>query len=197
MILDLKSKIFRKEEKTFWEVLGSSQEIQWTTPLLPARVSDCLIIVSLPHKHDAMDRYQKVEKPKPELPISENEIRITSQGAIRNYITYASTLLQVYFLLIQSHFSFISIFRLHSIICFCFLEFRMPIFPFFVAMLRLLSRIRFVFMNFVLLFLIWNSLGVNRFGLLGFFFLVLDVFVSGWFAISSFALYWYVIWQLS
>ncbi|KAG7011317.1 Ribonuclease P protein subunit p25-like protein [Cucurbita argyrosperma subsp. argyrosperma] len=41
-----------------------------------------------------MDRYQKVEKPKPELPISENEIRITTQGAIRNYITYASTLLQ-------------------------------------------------------------------------------------------------------
>ncbi|XP_022159880.1 protein FAM98A-like [Momordica charantia] len=41
-----------------------------------------------------MDRYQKVEKPKPEYPINENEIRITSQGAIRNYITYASTLLQ-------------------------------------------------------------------------------------------------------
>ncbi|KAG7011318.1 hypothetical protein SDJN02_26222 [Cucurbita argyrosperma subsp. argyrosperma] len=41
-----------------------------------------------------MDRYQKVEKPKPESPINENEIRITSQGAIRNYITYASTLLQ-------------------------------------------------------------------------------------------------------
>ncbi|XP_022930954.1 RNA-binding protein FUS-like [Cucurbita moschata] len=41
-----------------------------------------------------MDRYQKVEKPKPELPINENEIRITTQGAIRNYITYASTLLQ-------------------------------------------------------------------------------------------------------
>ncbi|KOM37949.1 hypothetical protein LR48_Vigan03g133100 [Vigna angularis] len=41
-----------------------------------------------------MDRYQKVEKPKPESPINENEIRITTQGAIRNYITYATSLLQ-------------------------------------------------------------------------------------------------------
>ncbi|XP_055813047.1 uncharacterized protein LOC129882672 [Solanum dulcamara] len=41
-----------------------------------------------------MDRYQKVEKPKPELPINENEIRITSQGLVRNYISYANTLLQ-------------------------------------------------------------------------------------------------------
>ncbi|CAJ1831957.1 unnamed protein product [Sphenostylis stenocarpa] len=36
-----------------------------------------------------MDRYQKVEKPKPESPINENEIRITTQGAIRTYITSA------------------------------------------------------------------------------------------------------------
>jgi hypothetical protein len=42
-----------------------------------------------------MDRYQKVEKPKPDSPINENEIRITTQGAIRNYITYATSLLQV------------------------------------------------------------------------------------------------------
>ncbi|XP_051120547.1 uncharacterized protein LOC127244177 [Andrographis paniculata] len=43
-----------------------------------------------------MDRYQKVEKPKPkpESPVNENEIRITSQGLVRNYITYATTLLQ-------------------------------------------------------------------------------------------------------
>ncbi|KAK1289126.1 hypothetical protein QJS10_CPB18g01971 [Acorus calamus] len=41
-----------------------------------------------------MDRYQRVEKPRPESAISENEIRITTQGLIRNYITYASTLLQ-------------------------------------------------------------------------------------------------------
>ncbi|KAB2015884.1 hypothetical protein E1A91_D08G059500v1 [Gossypium mustelinum] len=41
-----------------------------------------------------MDRYQKVEKPKSESPINDNEIRITSQGAIRNYINYAIALLQ-------------------------------------------------------------------------------------------------------
>ncbi|KAG2716819.1 hypothetical protein I3760_03G145300 [Carya illinoinensis] len=41
-----------------------------------------------------MDRYQRVQKPKPESPINENEIRITTQGAIRNYISYATTLLQ-------------------------------------------------------------------------------------------------------
>lgn len=44
-----------------------------------------------------MDRYQRVEKPKSEnTPINENEIRITTQGRMRNYITYATTLLQVY-----------------------------------------------------------------------------------------------------
>ncbi|XP_020959272.1 ATP-dependent RNA helicase A isoform X1 [Arachis ipaensis] len=42
-----------------------------------------------------MDRYQKVEKPRAETPIDENEIRITSQGRMRNYITYAMTLLQI------------------------------------------------------------------------------------------------------
>ncbi|KAJ7538666.1 hypothetical protein O6H91_11G058600 [Diphasiastrum complanatum] len=41
-----------------------------------------------------MDRYQRVEKPRPESSISENEIRITTQGKMRNYITYATTLLQ-------------------------------------------------------------------------------------------------------
>ncbi|KAL6522084.1 hypothetical protein OROMI_031961 [Orobanche minor] len=41
-----------------------------------------------------MDRYQKVEKPKADSPINQNEIRITSQGRIRSYITYAMTLLQ-------------------------------------------------------------------------------------------------------
>ncbi|CAN4090942.1 unnamed protein product [Withania somnifera] len=41
-----------------------------------------------------MDRYQKVEKPRPEEPIKENEIRVTAQGLIRNYISYATTLLQ-------------------------------------------------------------------------------------------------------
>ncbi|KAG9143811.1 hypothetical protein Leryth_011472 [Lithospermum erythrorhizon] len=41
-----------------------------------------------------MDRYQRVEKPRAEASINENEIRITSQGRMRNYITYAMTLLQ-------------------------------------------------------------------------------------------------------
>ncbi|KAJ0086769.1 hypothetical protein Patl1_08019 [Pistacia atlantica] len=41
-----------------------------------------------------MDRYQRVEKPKAGTPINENEIRITTQGRMRNYITYATTLLQ-------------------------------------------------------------------------------------------------------
>ncbi|KAL3627817.1 hypothetical protein CASFOL_028232 [Castilleja foliolosa] len=41
-----------------------------------------------------MDRYQKLEKPKADSPIDENEIRITSHGRMRNYITYAMTLLQ-------------------------------------------------------------------------------------------------------
>ncbi|KAM1180195.1 hypothetical protein ACFX2J_019129 [Malus domestica] len=41
-----------------------------------------------------MDRFQRVEKPKAEAaPINENEIRITAQGRMRNYITYATTLL--------------------------------------------------------------------------------------------------------
>ncbi|KAF8392050.1 hypothetical protein HHK36_022390 [Tetracentron sinense] len=41
-----------------------------------------------------MDRYQRVVKPRPESTINENEIRITTQGLIRNYISYATTLLQ-------------------------------------------------------------------------------------------------------
>lgn len=49
-----------------------------------------------------MDRYQRVEKPKADTPINENEIRITTQGRMRNYITYATTLLQVLFLFLES-----------------------------------------------------------------------------------------------
>ncbi|XP_062198665.1 H/ACA ribonucleoprotein complex subunit GAR1-like isoform X2 [Phragmites australis] len=41
-----------------------------------------------------MDRYHRVEKPREEAPIKENEIRITTQGRMRNYITYATALLQ-------------------------------------------------------------------------------------------------------
>ncbi|CAI9755818.1 unnamed protein product [Fraxinus pennsylvanica] len=44
--------------------------------------------------YKSMDRYQKVEKPKVETLIDENEIRITSQGRMRSYITYAMSLLQ-------------------------------------------------------------------------------------------------------
>ncbi|KAF8077448.1 hypothetical protein N665_1035s0010 [Sinapis alba] len=40
-----------------------------------------------------MERYNRVEKPKQASPINENEIRITSVGLIRNYISYATTLL--------------------------------------------------------------------------------------------------------
>ncbi|XP_020587610.1 ribonuclease P protein subunit p25-like protein [Phalaenopsis equestris] len=41
-----------------------------------------------------MDRYQRFEKPMPETAINENEIRITSRGLIRNYVSYATSLLQ-------------------------------------------------------------------------------------------------------
>ncbi|KDP36881.1 hypothetical protein JCGZ_08172 [Jatropha curcas] len=41
-----------------------------------------------------MDRYQRVEKPKADTAIDENEIRITSQGRMRSYISYAMSLLQ-------------------------------------------------------------------------------------------------------
>jgi ribonucleases P/MRP protein subunit RPP25 len=42
-----------------------------------------------------MDRYQRVEKPRNETPISQNEIRITTQGRMRNYISYGMSLLEV------------------------------------------------------------------------------------------------------
>ncbi|KAL4581434.1 hypothetical protein LXL04_017649 [Taraxacum kok-saghyz] len=41
-----------------------------------------------------MDRYQRVEKPRTDAPINENEISITTQGRMWNYITYAITLVQ-------------------------------------------------------------------------------------------------------
>lgn len=44
----------------------------------------------------AMDRYQKVEKPRRQpSAINENEVRITAQGLVRNYVSYATSLLQV------------------------------------------------------------------------------------------------------
>jgi len=42
-----------------------------------------------------MDKYRRVDKPKPEGDqINPNEVRITTQGKMRNYITYATGLLQ-------------------------------------------------------------------------------------------------------
>eukprot|EP01121_Diplochlamys_sp_Union-15-3_P021154 TRINITY_DN846_c0_g1_i2.p1 TRINITY_DN846_c0_g1~~TRINITY_DN846_c0_g1_i2.p1 ORF type:complete len:241 (-),score=47.92 TRINITY_DN846_c0_g1_i2:60-782(-) len=40
-----------------------------------------------------MEKYKRVEKQKPQEKIEENEIRITMQGKMRNYITYATNLL--------------------------------------------------------------------------------------------------------
>lgn len=42
-----------------------------------------------------MEKYDRVVKKKEERTIDANEIRITSMGRARNYITYAMTLLQV------------------------------------------------------------------------------------------------------
>jgi len=39
-----------------------------------------------------MEKYKKVEKPKQDVEIKENEIRITTQGKMRNYISYATGL---------------------------------------------------------------------------------------------------------
>jgi len=46
-------------------------------------------------KRPNMELYQRIEKPKEETRINDNEIRITSQGRMRNYITYATALLTV------------------------------------------------------------------------------------------------------
>ncbi|RWW63369.1 hypothetical protein BHE74_00029455 [Ensete ventricosum] len=53
-----------------------------------------------------MDRYQRVEKPREETPINENEIRITTQGRMRNYITYATSLFQYFITELSLRFSF-------------------------------------------------------------------------------------------
>ncbi len=39
-----------------------------------------------------MEKYRRIEKPKQESEIKENEIRITTQGKMRNFISYATTL---------------------------------------------------------------------------------------------------------
>uniref|UniRef100_M8BAW3 DNA/RNA-binding protein Alba-like domain-containing protein n=1 Tax=Aegilops tauschii TaxID=37682 RepID=M8BAW3_AEGTA len=52
-----------------------------------------------------MDRYQRVEKPRNETPIRENEIRITALGRMRNYIGYGMSLLEVIPLAMLCHFA--------------------------------------------------------------------------------------------
>lgn len=42
-----------------------------------------------------MDKYRRVKKPRSDAVIQENEIRITTKGKMRSYITYATNLLQV------------------------------------------------------------------------------------------------------
>jgi len=42
--------------------------------------------------NNKMDKYRQVEKKKPDNEIKENEIRITTQGKMRNFISYATTL---------------------------------------------------------------------------------------------------------
>ncbi|CAL9781669.1 unnamed protein product [Musa acuminata subsp. burmannicoides] len=69
---------------------------------------DCFILVEYPLKTLLADscghlikiadrrfgRTNLVERPRPESVINENEIRITSQGVVRNYVSYATSLLQ-------------------------------------------------------------------------------------------------------
>eukprot|EP00238_Polyblepharides_amylifera_P004771 CAMPEP_0196586234 /NCGR_PEP_ID=MMETSP1081-20130531/53576_1 /TAXON_ID=36882 /ORGANISM="Pyramimonas amylifera, Strain CCMP720" /LENGTH=145 /DNA_ID=CAMNT_0041908043 /DNA_START=23 /DNA_END=457 /DNA_ORIENTATION=- len=41
-----------------------------------------------------MDRYVRMDKPKPVVPIEDNEIRVMTTGKMRNYISYATKLLE-------------------------------------------------------------------------------------------------------
>jgi DNA-binding protein Alba len=43
---------------------------------------------------DVMDKYRRVEKSRPAVPIGENEVRITAKGMPRNYVAYAITLVE-------------------------------------------------------------------------------------------------------
>ena len=66
---------------------------------------------------EKMERYQRVEKPKTDTLIDENEIRITSQRRMRNYITYAMSLLHVFFSL---SLCVLFIYFLNGSVDFCF-----------------------------------------------------------------------------
>lgn len=70
-----------------------------------------------------MDRYQKVEKPKTETAISENELRITAQGRLRNYISYAISLLEVFIYLFIYSFG-----TLYPVCTFFILACTLPVF---------------------------------------------------------------------
>ncbi|KAK1353031.1 Alba domain-containing protein [Heracleum sosnowskyi] len=41
-----------------------------------------------------MEKYQKVQKPRPQTPFNENEMRITSSGLLGNFVNYAAALFQ-------------------------------------------------------------------------------------------------------
>ena len=49
---------------------------------------------SIFRRFDVMDKYRRVEKSRPAVPIGENEVRITAKGMPRNYVTYAITLVE-------------------------------------------------------------------------------------------------------
>lgn len=42
-----------------------------------------------------MDKFVRVEKKKEEVPIGENEVRVTAVGRLHNYINYAASLINV------------------------------------------------------------------------------------------------------
>ena len=95
-----------------------------------------------------MDRYQRVEKPKADTPIDENEIRITSQGRMHNYITYAMSLLHVFLPLYLSIFFFF--FFLHGSVDFCFVWLSYNL----LELCRLFCSMEFLFFLFFI-FLLW------------------------------------------
>lgn len=42
-----------------------------------------------------MDRFVRVDKKREEVPIEENEVRVTAVGKLHNYINYAASLILV------------------------------------------------------------------------------------------------------
>lgn len=65
-----------------------------------AKKLSCYCSSSLFIHHLAMDKYRRVEKPRREeqaTQVEANEIRITQQGKVRSYISYANGLFAVSF----------------------------------------------------------------------------------------------------